>query len=297
MEGLGTREGDGASSRGAGGSCRRYQGMCERRGAQGVDRSNGCLQLLTGTAEVFGTEMARNQTYSLCPRLKVAIFTWHGCTVRVEGEPQVIYVSEETPMVMYLNSHIAIDQLRHRREQEGKTGPRVSPSPSLSPPLSLSLSLPTSLPSSLEFIAVCVFRCCLLELQMSVRAHCAGYCSAMQQGWAASRVWWTVMWAKDQSQYLALYVGSSLTAWPDLCLYCVCVCAQVFCQWRDQLISRRGSSTNRHLWCMPMALPVQPLISSCTRPWCPAWHTCSRRDARQSQQVRASEGTPLIRWY
>lgn len=87
------------------------------------------LQLLVGTAEVFGTEMARSKSYSLSPRLKIAIFTWHGCTLRVEGEPQVIYISEETPMVMYLNSHIAIDQLRHRREHEGHTGPRVSSPP------------------------------------------------------------------------------------------------------------------------------------------------------------------------
>lgn len=70
--------------------------------------------------------MARNQSYSLSPRMKLAIFTWHGCTVRVEGEPQVVYISEETPMVMYLNTHIAVDQLRHRREKEEQVGPRVS---------------------------------------------------------------------------------------------------------------------------------------------------------------------------
>ena len=71
--------------------------------------------------------MARNQSYSLFPRQKLAIFTWHGCTVRVEGDPQVVYISEETPMIMYLNTHIAVDQLRHRREKEGQIGPRVSP--------------------------------------------------------------------------------------------------------------------------------------------------------------------------
>ena len=75
---------------------------------------------------MFGTEMARNQSYSLSPRMKLAVFTWHGCTVRVEGEPQVVYISEETPMVMYLNTHIAVDQLRHRREKEEQIGPRVS---------------------------------------------------------------------------------------------------------------------------------------------------------------------------
>jgi polyribonucleotide 5'-hydroxyl-kinase len=83
--------------------------------------------LVRGAAEVFGTEMARNQSYSLFPRQKLAIFTWHGCTVRVEGDPQVVYISEETPMIMYLNTHIAVDQLRHRREKEGQIGPRVSP--------------------------------------------------------------------------------------------------------------------------------------------------------------------------
>ena len=96
--------------------------------------------MLRGTAEVFGTEMARNQSYSLSPRLKLAVFTWHGCTLRVEGEPQVIYLSEETPMVMYLNTHIAVDQLRHGREQQGAPGPRVS---SLSPSLFTDFSLHT----------------------------------------------------------------------------------------------------------------------------------------------------------
>ena len=84
------------------------------------------VKLLKGTAEVFGTELARNKDYTLSRRSKVAIFTWHGCTVRVVGVPLVIYLSEETPMVMYLNSHVAIDQLRHRRKGEGKTGARVS---------------------------------------------------------------------------------------------------------------------------------------------------------------------------
>ena len=35
------------------------------------------------------------------------------------------YASPETPMVLYLNTHIAIDQVRHRASREGKMGPRV----------------------------------------------------------------------------------------------------------------------------------------------------------------------------
>ena len=179
------------------------------------------LQLLTGTAEVFGTEMARNKSYTLGPRLKVAIFTWHGCTMRVEGEPQVIYVSEETPMVMYLNSHIAVDQLRHRREQEGQSGPRVS---STTPPFLPSLS--TSLPPC--------SRCWWLGPLMWVRALCVVCSCPMLPGWAASHASLTVTWARALCPYQALFVSLSLFGYlhtyPSLrmCVrVCVHVCARV----------------------------------------------------------------------
>ena len=45
---------------------------------------------------------------------------------KVIGSPEVSYLSEETPMVMYLNLHIAIDQRRYQAEKEDKMGPRVS---------------------------------------------------------------------------------------------------------------------------------------------------------------------------
>jgi len=41
------------------------------------------------------------------------------------GSPEVAYISRETPMVLYLNTHIAVDQVRHRASREGKMGPRV----------------------------------------------------------------------------------------------------------------------------------------------------------------------------
>jgi len=43
----------------------------------------------------------------------------------VTGLPDHAYISHDTPMVMYLNAHIAIDQLRHRNEREGKIGAKV----------------------------------------------------------------------------------------------------------------------------------------------------------------------------
>ena len=41
------------------------------------------------------------------------------------GEPEVTYMSEETPMLMYLNAHMAVDQMRTRNEAEGKIGAKV----------------------------------------------------------------------------------------------------------------------------------------------------------------------------
>lgn len=41
------------------------------------------------------------------------------------GEPEVTYMSEETPMLMYLNAHMAIDQMRAKNETEGKIGAKV----------------------------------------------------------------------------------------------------------------------------------------------------------------------------
>ena len=42
------------------------------------------------------------------------------------GEPEVTYMSdEETPMLMYLNAHMAVDQMRTKNEAEGKIGAKV----------------------------------------------------------------------------------------------------------------------------------------------------------------------------
>lgn len=41
------------------------------------------------------------------------------------GKPEVVYVSKDTPMLIYLNTHAALDQMRQQAEAEGSRGPRV----------------------------------------------------------------------------------------------------------------------------------------------------------------------------
>ncbi|KAI9376399.1 hypothetical protein BJX61DRAFT_538928 [Aspergillus egyptiacus] len=105
------------------------------------------VKLLTGTAELFGTELAPSQTYTFSGT-KAAIYTWHGCTLEVSagdavtgldgmtattttrgglgaGGCQSEYTAEETPMVEYANVHFALETLRAEAKANGKDGPRV----------------------------------------------------------------------------------------------------------------------------------------------------------------------------
>lgn len=101
-------------------------------------------QLITGTAELFGTELAESQTYTFTGT-KAAIYTWHGCELEVgagetvspmldggastaghgAGGCQSEYTAEETPMVEYANIHFALETMRQEAQGTGKDGPRV----------------------------------------------------------------------------------------------------------------------------------------------------------------------------
>ncbi|PCH01577.1 Pre-mRNA cleavage complex II Clp1 [Penicillium occitanis (nom. inval.)] len=118
------------------------------------------VKLLTGTAELFGTELAPLQTYTFSGT-KAAIYTWHGCTLEITagetvntssngfapggsttstggigggGQTQGFgaggcsseYVAEDTPMVEYSNVHFGLETMRQEAQNEGgKDGPRV----------------------------------------------------------------------------------------------------------------------------------------------------------------------------
>ncbi|KAL8784840.1 MAG: hypothetical protein Q9213_003744 [Squamulea squamosa] len=82
------------------------------------------IKLLSGSAELFGTELAQKQTYTFTGT-KAAIYSWHGCTIEVVGECQVEYLAEETPMVSYANLHFALERKREEAILTGRDGPRV----------------------------------------------------------------------------------------------------------------------------------------------------------------------------
>jgi polyribonucleotide 5'-hydroxyl-kinase len=81
--------------------------------------------MVDGMAEIFGTEMVKDKPYQFMGGTKLAIFTYHGCHVIIKGKTDIAYVAKETPMLMYLNCHGALETLRRTAETDGKRGPIV----------------------------------------------------------------------------------------------------------------------------------------------------------------------------
>ncbi|KAF9484671.1 Clp1-domain-containing protein [Pholiota conissans] len=72
------------------------------------------IKLVQGQAEIFGFELAEGKAYLFGFECKAALFTWRGCVIEVTGDPSTDYVSDETPMRIYANLHLALEQMRVR---------------------------------------------------------------------------------------------------------------------------------------------------------------------------------------
>ncbi|KAG0189240.1 Cleavage polyadenylation factor subunit clp1 [Apophysomyces sp. BC1034] len=82
------------------------------------------IKLLKGTAEIFGTELAIGVDYTFSGR-KAAYNILSLTIPNVKGEFLVEYTANETPMTSYLNTHLALQQMRQSAQQAKEQGPRV----------------------------------------------------------------------------------------------------------------------------------------------------------------------------
>lgn len=79
------------------------------------------ITLQNGHAEVFGTELAPRIPYRFSGT-KGAIYTWHGCTLVLNGASEHYYLASATEaMVEWLNIHGHLEDLR----EDSSDGPRV----------------------------------------------------------------------------------------------------------------------------------------------------------------------------
>ncbi|ODV91417.1 hypothetical protein CANCADRAFT_19614, partial [Tortispora caseinolytica NRRL Y-17796] len=69
------------------------------------------IKLLSGTAEIFGSELAQDATYTFSVA-KLALFTYTGCEFQWTGSPASEYIGEETPVPVYLNLHLSLEKMR-----------------------------------------------------------------------------------------------------------------------------------------------------------------------------------------
>lgn len=91
-----------------------------------VDEGEAIVELAEGRAEIFGTELEKHKKYTFQKGSRVAIFTYEGATVDVAGTGVNSYTSDQTPMVIYLNTHAALEQIRRVAETDPSLrGPRI----------------------------------------------------------------------------------------------------------------------------------------------------------------------------
>ncbi|KAL0908001.1 hypothetical protein M5K25_022462 [Dendrobium thyrsiflorum] len=72
------------------------------------------LRLTAGAAEVFGAELPPGKWITVPALQNIALFTWKGATIELDGISEVEYVADETPMVSYVNAHAILDGRRTR---------------------------------------------------------------------------------------------------------------------------------------------------------------------------------------
>lgn len=87
-------------------------------------KSKVTMRITSGFAEMFGTELCRDRKYVFQGGQATAVYTWHGCQVTLQGETEVAYTSNDSPMIIYLNNHVALEQMRDKAEKTGQRGPR-----------------------------------------------------------------------------------------------------------------------------------------------------------------------------
>lgn len=96
-----------------------------------VDQTPVRARLVSGNAEIFGTELPPENWVSFPPGFKFAIFTWNGARIELDGHSELAYVADETPMMSYVNAHGILEGRRARASQPQSNdavhskGPRV----------------------------------------------------------------------------------------------------------------------------------------------------------------------------
>jgi len=79
------------------------------------------IEMVYGTSEIFGYELKKDVRYTFGQGDKFSIFTFQGCKLHVYGKLSVKpEVSKENPMIMYLQLHAGLEQMRKNADESSK---------------------------------------------------------------------------------------------------------------------------------------------------------------------------------
>lgn len=88
------------------------------------DCTNATLTLQSGSAEIFGVELALNRTHCLPASLNAAAFTWFGARLSLVAPAAALaYTATDTPMPMYIRAHAVLQARRDIARNAGRAGP------------------------------------------------------------------------------------------------------------------------------------------------------------------------------
>ena len=81
---------------------------------------------------MFGTSLTLGEAISISDQ-KLAVFSWQGAKILVQGEPEIAYTSDDTPMQSYTNVHDTLEARRRAASERAAAaaaglateGPRV----------------------------------------------------------------------------------------------------------------------------------------------------------------------------
>ena len=82
------------------------------------------VELLKGHAEIFGYELQAEKPCIFSKGANFSIFTFHGCSLKIEGQSYEATKSDQNPIIMYLQMHAALEKMRLKADKnDNERGP------------------------------------------------------------------------------------------------------------------------------------------------------------------------------
>jgi len=88
-----------------------------------AERSHVLLEVVEGHCELFGSELVENYTYSFHPGTQAAVYSFQGAKIKLTGNTEFAFVSNDTPMDAYFKFALSLEQLRIKASREKSDKP------------------------------------------------------------------------------------------------------------------------------------------------------------------------------